>query len=133
VLPLVYGDAEKLHQVFINLFNNAQHAMEEGGELIVSTENAADEVLVSVQDSGSGIPDAIRNKIFDPFFTTKEVGKGTGLGLSVTYGIVQEHNGTIDIESPVVDPVTHTHFAGTVFHMRFPTTEKQNVNDEEHQ
>lgn len=132
-LPFVYGDTEKLHQVFINLFNNAQHAMEEGGEIIVSTGTTAEDVLVSVQDSGSGIPDAIKNKIFDPFFTTKEVGKGTGLGLSVTYGIVQEHNGAIEVESPIVDPITHTHFSGTVFHMRFPTIEKQNVNDEEHQ
>jgi signal transduction histidine kinase len=107
--------------------------MEEGGELIVSTGKTAEDVLVSVQDSGSGITDIIKNKIFDPFFTTKEVGKGTGLGLSVTYGIVQEHNGTIEVESPVVDPITQTHFSGTVFRMRFPTTEKQNVNDEEHQ
>ena len=79
-LPAIFGDAEKLHQVFINLFNNAQHAMQEGGKLIVSTSKTMQKVMVSVQDTGTGIADAIKNKVFDPFFTTKEVGKGTVLG-----------------------------------------------------
>ena len=99
-LPPIYGDAEKLHQVFINLFNNAQYAMAEGGELNIRTGRTLQEVLVSVQDTGTGIPEHIKKKIFDPFFTTKEVGKGTGLGLSVTYGIVKEHGGSIEVESP---------------------------------
>jgi PAS domain S-box-containing protein len=133
VLPPVYGDAEKLHQVFINLFNNAQYSMGNGGEIIIWTGKTLQDVLVSVQDTGTGIPDEIKNKIFDPFFTTKEVGKGTGLGLSVTYGIVQEHCGAIEIESPIIDPKTHEQLQGTAFHMRFPATEKQNVNNEEHQ
>lgn len=132
-LPPVYGDAEKLHQVFINLFNNAQYAMENGGEVTIWTGKTLQDVLVSVQDSGSGIPDEIKNKIFDPFFTTKEVGKGTGLGLSVTYGIIQEHCGAIEVESPIIDPKTHKQLQGTAFHIRFPATEKQNVNTEEHQ
>ncbi len=131
-LPPIYGDAEKLHQVFINLFNNAQYAMAAGGELTIRTGKALHDVLVSVQDNGSGIPDDIKNKIFDPFFTTKEVGKGTGLGLSVTYGIVQEHRGTIEVESPVTDPKTNKQLQGTAFHIHFPATEKQNVNNEEH-
>ena len=132
-LPPIYGDAEKLHQVFINLFNNAQYAMEDGGEIIIRTGKTLRDVLVSVQDTGTGIPDEIKNKIFDPFFTTKEVGKGTGLGLSVTYGIVQEHCGTIEVESPIVDLKTHKQLEGTAFHIRFPATETKNVNNKEHQ
>ncbi len=119
-LPLVVGDAEKLHQVFINLFNNAQYAMPEGGEIVISTGDMSDEVLITVQDTGSGVADEIKNRIFDPFFTTKEVGEGTGLGLSVSYGIVQEHGGTITVESPVEDPETKTVSAGTAFRLRFP-------------
>jgi PAS domain S-box-containing protein len=132
-LPPIYGDAEKLHQVFINLFNNAQYAMEEGGEINIRTGKTLQHVLVSVQDTGTGIPDDIKKKIFDPFFTTKEVGKGTGLGLSVTYGIVQEHCGDIKVESPIIDRENHKKLQGTAFHIRFPATEKQNVNDEEQQ
>jgi PAS domain S-box-containing protein len=133
-LPPIYGDAEKLHQVFINLFNNAQYAMEGGGVIIIRTgKTLHHQVLVSVQDTGHGIADDIKNKIFDPFFTTKEVGKGTGLGLSVTYGIVREHYGAIEVESPVIDPTTRKQLPGTAFHMRFPATEQNNPNDEEHQ
>ncbi len=132
-LPPIYGDSEKLHQVFINLFNNAQYAMQDGGEIIIRTGKTSQDVLVSVQDTGTGIADDIKSKIFDPFFTTKEVGKGTGLGLSVTYGIVQEHCGTIEVESPVIDPKSHKQSQGTSFHIRFPATEIQNVKNEEHQ
>jgi len=134
-LPPVYGDAEKMHQVFLNLFNNAQYAMAEGGEIIIATGKIGDEVQVSVQDTGTGIPDHIKNRIFDPFFTTKEVGKGTGLGLSVTYGIVQEHGGSIEVESPVFDPETGRMLPGTAFHFRFPASKQQSVNkgeQEEH-
>jgi len=119
-IPPVIGNAEKLHQVFINLFNNAQYAMPEGGKIAISTSKTSDDVLVTVQDTGTGVADDIKNKIFDPFFTTKEVGEGTGLGLSVSYGIVQEHGGTITVESPVEDPETKTVSAGTAFRLRFP-------------
>ena len=130
-LPAIFGDAEKLHQVFINLFNNAQHAMKEGGKLIISTCKTRQKVMVSVQDSGTGIADAIKNKVFDPFFTTKEVGKGTGLGLSVTYGIVQEHGGTIEVESPIIDTKTSKQEPGTAFHIHFPATKPHNLNARE--
>jgi two-component system, NtrC family, sensor kinase len=100
-LPLIYGDQEKLQQVFLNLLNNAHDAIGSDGRLILSTSyhRENDEVLVCVADSGPGIPEEIRHKVFDPFFTTKPVGKGTGLGLSVTFGIVKEHGGRIDIRS----------------------------------
>ena len=131
-LPAIFGDAEKLHQVFINLFNNAQYAMQEGGRLIVSTSKTIQKVMVSIQDTGTGIADAIKNKVFDPFFTTKEVGKGTGLGLSVTYGIVQEHGGTIKVESPIIDTKTRKQAPGTVFHIHFPAITQHNINAKEH-
>ncbi len=118
-LPRVIGDAEKLRQVFVNLINNAQHAMEEegGGEIFLSTAYEPDRQLVvaRVRDTGHGIPDKVRAKIFDPFFTTKPVGKGTGLGLSVTYGIIQDHGGTIEVESPVRNLESGETIQGTEF------------------
>ncbi|WP_163337550.1 nitrogen regulation protein NR(II) [Desulfopila sp. IMCC35008] len=119
-LPQVTGDAEKLHQVFINLFNNAQYAMADGGDITIITSSATDTVRVSVIDTGTGINETIKNRIFDPFFTTKEVGKGTGLGLSVTYGIIQEHNGTIEVESPVTSNQDGEPRQGTAFHITLP-------------
>lgn len=119
-LPQVFGDSEKLRQVFINLFNNAQYAMKDGGEIEIRTSQLQNEILIIVRDTGAGIADEIKNKIFDPFFTTKDVGKGTGLGLSVTYGIVDEHDGTIKVESPVEIPETGEHLAGTAFHIKLP-------------
>jgi two-component system, NtrC family, sensor kinase len=100
-LPHVCGDYKGLQQVFLNLFINAIQAMPKGGTLSVTARVSQDEtrVQVSVADTGIGIEPELIPHIFDPFFTTKEVGKGTGLGLSVTYGIVQKHRGTIEIES----------------------------------
>jgi two-component system, NtrC family, sensor kinase len=100
-LPTVCGDYKGLQQVFLNLFINAIQAMPNGGTLSVKGRVSADEkwVRISVSDTGIGIEPTLIPHIFDPFFTTKEVGKGTGLGLSVTYGIVQKHNGTIELES----------------------------------
>jgi signal transduction histidine kinase len=88
--------------------------------LTTITDKTPQQVLISVIDNGCGIPDEIRNKIFDPFFTTKEVGKGTGLGLSVTYGIIQEHGGSIDVESPVESKETGKSHQGAAFHIRLP-------------
>jgi len=130
-LPQIIGDAEKLHQVFINLFNNAQYALEEGGEIIVTTQLDGDQIKTTVQDTGTGIPDEIKNKIFDPFFTTKDVGKGTGLGLSVTYGIIKDHGGRISIESPVIDPETNITVQGTAFHIWLPVITSQSDEDME--
>ncbi|MEW6238463.1 MAG: cache domain-containing protein [Candidatus Omnitrophota bacterium] len=99
-LPLATGDKNQLQQVFLNLALNACEAMPEGGELKVSTFLREDGRIAAVfADSGHGIPPDCLEKIFDPFFTTKPVGKGTGLGLSVSYGIIQNHGGTIDVRS----------------------------------
>ncbi|MCB2180839.1 MAG: PAS domain S-box protein [Desulfobulbaceae bacterium] len=129
-LPSVIGDVEKMRQVFINLLNNAQHAMEKGGEIFISTGWDAEtrDVTATVRDTGTGIPDHIKCKIFDPFFTTKTVGKGTGLGLSVTYGIIRDHGGSINVESPIVDLQTGQTTQGTAFHLRLPVTNKSETN-----
>jgi signal transduction histidine kinase len=133
VLPKAIGDAEKMRQVFINLFNNSHHAMANGGEIIVTTRHdlAAREIVASVRDTGTGIADDIKPKIFDPFFTTKEIGKGTGLGLSVTYGIIRDHGGSISVESPVQDPETGQKMQGTAFHVRLPVATEKNAITEE--
>lgn len=123
-LPAVVGDTEKLRQVFVNFVNNAHHAMEagDGGDLFLSThyDEARHLVVATVRDTGHGISEDVLAKIFDPFFTTKPVGKGTGLGLSVSYGIIQEHGGVIEVESPVQTATGET--PGTAFHVKLPAS-----------
>jgi two-component system NtrC family sensor kinase len=98
-LPAVKGNSGKLQQVFLNLFLNARDAMDSGGTLSVHawTENGF--ARIDVADNGQGIAPEHLERIYDPFFTTKAARKGTGLGLSVTYGIVREHGGSIEVES----------------------------------
>ena len=113
--PLTLNSGQ-MKQVFLNLINNAAQAMPHGGKLHVSTARAGDEVVVTVTDTGTGIPPEIRDRIFDPFFTTKPTGQGTGLGLSVSLGIVQEHGGRIVVESQVG--------RGSTFSVWLPVEEK---------
>jgi PAS domain S-box-containing protein len=113
-LRLVEGDPTQLHQVLLNLCVNARDAMPDGGTLSLTAENfdvdeqyatmtpgvkSGPHVLISVIDTGTGIPQHIIDKIFDPFFTTKELGKGTGLGLSTALGIVKSHGGVLNVYS----------------------------------
>jgi two-component system, NtrC family, sensor kinase len=98
-LPAALGIEYKLQQVFLNLFLNARDAMPKGGWLTIVTRAAGDAATIEVADTGSGIPAEQLSRIYDPFFTTKDIGKGTGLGLSITYGIVQEHGGSIACDS----------------------------------
>ena len=100
-MPQIMGDASQLNQVFTNLIINAVDAMEGKGILTISTrlDEEAEEVLVSVGDTGQGIDPEVRPRLFEPFFTTKPVGEGVGLGLSTSYGIVKRHNGRIEVES----------------------------------
>jgi PAS domain S-box-containing protein len=97
-LPSINGDPMLLHQAFLNIVINAEHAMEGMGggrlELRASCDDRVT-IVTTIRDTGRGIPADVLPRIFDPFFTTKEVGQGTGLGLAITYGIVQEHGGTI--------------------------------------
>jgi signal transduction histidine kinase len=97
--PIVQGTEYKLQQVFLNLFLNARDAMPKGGWLTIVTRAEGSNASIEVADTGSGIPADHLSRIYDPFFTTKDIGKGTGLGLSITYGIVQEHGGTISCDS----------------------------------
>jgi PAS domain S-box-containing protein len=115
-LPAVNGNAGKLQQVFMNLIMNARDAMPRGGELTISTEAENSTVHVEVSDNGVGIPADHLNKIFDPFFTTKATSRGTGLGLAVTYGIIREHSGSIQVDSVVG--------RGTTFRLEFPSVRK---------
>lgn len=97
----IRGNKGRLEQVFVNIILNGIQAMDKGGDLLLSAQADAEEknVLIAIRDNGPGIPEENLKHIFDPFFTTKSTGKGTGLGLYVSYGIIQEHGGTIDVHS----------------------------------
>ena len=110
-LPQVNADDERLEQVFTNLVINATQAMEDGGQLDVLVRQDNKDVVVTISDTGPGIPVDTQQQIFEPFFTTKA--KGTGLGLSVARRIIEGHNGTINFES---SPDT-----GTSFIIQIPT------------
>jgi PAS domain S-box-containing protein len=133
----VLGDPTQLHQVLLNLAVNARDAMPRGGTLELTLENiSVDEtyasmhvgaqpgryVLVSVADTGGGIPLELRDRIFEPFFTTKEVGKGTGLGLSTSAAIVKSHGGFVDVESEVG--------RGTTFKVFWPAAPSDSMQEE---
>jgi PAS domain S-box-containing protein len=115
-LPPVLGSNNRLQQVFLNLFMNARDAMPAGGMLEVRTSCNNGYVEIEVTDTGTGIPREHLHRIFDPFFTTKSSGRGTGLGLSVSYGIIKEHAGKIDVHS--------TPGKGTSFRLEFPVARK---------
>ena len=117
-LPRITADPDRLEQVFVNLLNNAADAMPQGGTITVESSSVRERgqhVVLSFADTGCGIPEDQIPKIFDPFFTTKPKGKGTGLGLSVSYGIIRDHGGKIEVESQP----NH----GTVFQVRLPSEE----------
>jgi signal transduction histidine kinase len=99
----------KLAQVLMNLTVNACHAIESRkesnallvGRITISTDKVGSELLIKVQDNGNGMSETTKDKIFEPFFTTKSVGKGTGLGMAISFGIIEEHGGHIEIESAI--------------------------------
>ncbi len=110
-LPRAMVDANQIEQVFINILLNAAQAMTTGGRLTLETRGVGQELRISITDTGCGIPEEHIGKIFDPFFSTKD-SKGTGLGLSVSYGIVENHGGKIEVDSQVG--------AGTRFTIHLP-------------
>ena len=111
-IPSIICNPQQINQVIANLLVNAAHAIEVHGKITVITSHQDDYVLLTVADTGHGIPPEICTRIFDPFFTTKDVGKGTGLGLSISYDIIKKHGGTISVES--------TQGAGAIFTVRLP-------------
>lgn len=112
-LPSLAASPSEMQQVLLNLVNNSIDAMnKEGGELKISTRKDKDDILLSVADTGCGIPQANLPRLFDPFFTTKPVGRGTGLGLSIIYGIINKMGGEISVKSAVD--------VGTTFKLRMP-------------
>jgi len=112
-LPEVECLPSQLNQVFMNLFVNAAHAIENSGTITIRTGTQEDDwVWIEVSDTGKGIKQEHLTKLFDPFFTTKPVGKGTGLGLSLSFGIIEKHGGRIDVDSELDK--------GTRFTIRIP-------------
>ena len=126
-VPAIVCIPGQFNQVILNLITNASQAIEDQGHeekglIKISTRSLGDEVEISVEDSGSGIPEEIQSKIFDPFFTTKEVGKGTGQGLSLVHNIVvQKHGGNITFESKKG--------VGTRFSIRWPICSTDTVKN----
>ena len=126
-LPPIMADKNQIEQALLNLCVNARDAMPDGGRLIFKTQSIDGAALqgldgtmegryvcIEVSDTGLGMDESIRKRIFEPFFTTKDIGKGSGLGLSVVYGIVQNHGGSINVESKPA--------SGTCFRLYFPIT-----------
>jgi len=122
-MPKITGSEDQLQQVFMNIISNAAEAMEVNGNGVLRIETVfssiKDAVTINFHDTGIGIPEENIPKLFEPFFTTKKAGKGVGLGLSVVYGIIQEHGGTIRVES--------NNPKGTTFSVELPV--KQPIND----
>jgi signal transduction histidine kinase len=116
-LPQIYGNINQLFQCCVEIIGNAIDALEEvgGGAFAVSAKRDGNDLLLEVSDSGPGVRDPQR--IFDPFYTTKPVGKGMGLGLSVTYGVVQDHQGSISCQNRPE--------GGAIFVVRFPVARLQ--------
>lgn len=144
-MPIIFGDPEKLKQVWINLLNNARDAMHEtGGAIVVMTRlyTPQQKVTIWFADTGPGITPDTMPKIFDPFFSTKAVGEGTGLGLSVSFGIIEDHDGSIDAASPLPDsffeiltpvarkklPTPEKRGPGTVFVVDLPLDHEESVD-----
>ncbi|ADU62205.1 MAG: PAS domain-containing protein [Pseudodesulfovibrio sp.] len=127
--PIIYGDPEKLKQVWINLLTNSRDAMPDGGLIIIRTrlDTPRGVVQLWVADCGEGIKEDVLKKIFDPFYSTKPVGRGTGLGLSVSFGIIEDHDGEIHATSPVPaefnfpqEALSRKTGPGTVFEVNLP-------------
>jgi PAS domain S-box-containing protein len=116
-LPPVCADRDQLIQVLVNLVTNSLHAMPKGGRLGLRLAREGSQLCLCLSDTGHGMPEEVRSKVFEPFFTTKDFGKGTGLGLTVVKGIIDEHGGTIAIESIVGK--------GTTFCIRLPLDKVQ--------
>ncbi len=119
-LPRIQGEENKLEQVFVNLIVNAGQSMNGSGTLTLRTKYEADnkQIRIECSDTGSGIDEKHIDKVFEPLFTTKEKGTGTGLGLSICHGIVEQHGGTITVQSSIQQ--------GSVFTIHLPASADRN-------
>ena len=111
-VPAILGYPTQISQVFTNLLNNAVQALDQRGEICISTQREDDMVVVRISDTGHGMSPEVQAKLFTPFFTTKAPGKGTGLGLSISYNIIARHRGRIEVQSQLGQ--------GTTFVLRLP-------------
>ena len=118
-LPLISGDKKQLQEVFFNLIRNAAQAINEKGKIIIRARNEGDKVIINIEDTGHGIPEAKLEQIFNPFYTTKDPGKGTGLGLFIVRQVVERNKGRISVRSKVG--------RGTTFSLEFPAAVKEKV------
>jgi signal transduction histidine kinase len=99
-IPEIECQPSHINQVIMNIVVNGAHAIQgERGVITIRTGREGEQVWIEIADTGAGIPKEIQSRIFDPFFTTKPIGSGTGLGLSLSYGIIQKHNGQIEVQS----------------------------------
>jgi len=98
-IPEIECNSGKLNQVFMNILNNAVQAIEVRGTVTIGTEDRGENIAIKIKDTGKGMSEEVKSKVFDPFFTTKDVGEGTGLGMSITFGIIEDHQGEIEVES----------------------------------
>jgi histidine kinase len=130
-IPPILALNTRIEQVIFNLVTNARDAIKhkkdagisaKPGAIFIKTFIENDCVVLKVADTGTGIPKGIRDRVFEPFFTTKEVGKGMGLGLSITYGIVRDYNGKIEIQSK--------EDVGTSIRLAFPATPPQSQKED---
>lgn len=123
--PKIEAYGGQLNQVFMNILDNAQDAIKGEGTLTINTYKVHDKVKIEFIDTGAGIPEENLKKVFDPFFTTKPVGKGTGLGMSISYRVINDHHGTIEVESKVG--------VGTKFTITLPINHEQKEQTMEEQ
>jgi len=119
-LPKIECLPGKLNQAIINIINNAIDAIPEKGKIFINTEIKNINIFVKIKDTGMGISTEVKKHIYEPFFTTKEVGKGVGIGLSITYGIIKDHNGKININSEINE--------GTEFIIQLPVKQDNSFN-----
>lgn len=98
-IPQIEGFGGQLNQVFMNILDNSVYALKDGGVIVIRLQKNENDVIIEIEDNGCGMTKEQSSKIFDPFFTTKPVGEGTGLGMSISYKVVQQHNGSISVDS----------------------------------
>lgn len=116
-LPTVEGYGGQLNQVFMNILDNACYAIKDSGKIYIKLQKSENDVIIEIEDTGCGMKKEQVTKIFDPFYTTKPVGEGTGLGMSISYKVIQNHNGKIEVDS--------TEGKGTKFRIQLPVKIKQ--------